>query len=133
MGCILGAVGGRDSVVARWTGATLPILGSHVSRSDRFLASSARLAVRSGRSEDLEVIVLRHQLTVLRLQNNRPTLGDEDRALLGAMAAALPDSQRAGWIVTPDTVLCWHRRRIARHWTQPTRPAGRPPTAAENR
>ena len=99
----------------------------------RFLASLVRLTVRSGRSKDLEIIVLRHQLTVLHRQNNRPALADEDRALLGAIAAALPRRQRAGWLVTPDTLLRWHRRRIARHWTQPTRPVGRPPTTAENR
>ena len=53
----------------------------------RLLVSLARLAVRSGRSKDLEIIVLRHQLTVLHRQNNRPALADEDRALLGAIAA----------------------------------------------
>ena len=99
----------------------------------RLLGSLARLAVRSGRSKDLEIIVLRHQLAVLRRQNHRPALADEDRALLGAVAAALPRRQRSGWIVTPETLLRWHRRRIARHWTQPTRPAGRPRTCAENR
>ena len=49
----------------------------------------ARLAVRSGRSKDLEIIVLRHQLTVLRRQINRPANNDDDRTLLGAIAAAL--------------------------------------------
>ena len=53
----------------------------------RLLVSLACLAVRSGRSKDLEVIVLRHQLTVLHRQNNRPALAAEDRALLGAIAA----------------------------------------------
>jgi len=97
----------------------------------RFFAALARLAVRSGRSKDLEIIVLRHQLIVLRRQDDRPELNNGDRALLGAIAQALPRPRRAGWLVTPDTLLRWHRRRIARHWTQPTRPAGRPPTAAE--
>ena len=55
----------------------------------RLLVSLARLAVRSGRSKDLEIIVLRHQLAVLRRQNHRPALADEDRALLGAIAAAV--------------------------------------------
>ena len=68
----------------------------------RLLVSLARLAVRSGRSKDLEIIVLRHQLTALHRQNNRPALADEDRALLGAIAAALPRPQRAGWLVTPS-------------------------------
>ena len=99
----------------------------------RLLASLARLAVRSGRSKDLEIIVLRHQLAVLRRQNNRPALADEDRALLGAIAAALPRRRRAGWLVTPETLLRWHRRRIARHWTQPCRVPGRPCTSVELR
>ena len=97
----------------------------------RLLASLARLAVRSGRSKDLEIIVLRHQLAVLRRQNNRSALADEDRALLGAIAAALPRRRRAGWLVTPETLLRWHRRRIARHWTQPCRAPGRPCTSVE--
>ena len=57
----------------------------------RFLALLVRLAVRSGRSKDLEIIVLRHQLGVLHRRTNRPQLADEDRALLGAVAAALPE------------------------------------------
>ena len=99
----------------------------------RFLASLARLAVRSGRSKDLEIIMLRHQLAVLRRQVNRPELTDADRSLLGAIAAALPRPSRAGWLVTPDTLLRWHRRRITRHWTQPQRPPGRPSTAVDLR
>ena len=96
----------------------------------RLLVGLARLAVRSGRSRDLEIIVLRHQLTVLHRQNNRPALADEDQVLLGAVAAALPRPQRAGWLVTPEALLRWHRRRIARHRTQPSRPPGRPSTSA---
>ena len=65
--------------------------------------------------------------------HNRPQLADEDRALLGAVAAALPRPQRAGWLVTPETLLRWHRRRISRHWTQPCRAPGRPSTAASFR
>ena len=99
----------------------------------RLIASLARLAVRSGRSKDLEIIVLRHQLTVPRRQIDRPQLRGDDRSLLGAIAAALPRPRRHGWLVTPDTLLRWHRRRIARHWTQPTRPPGRPPTTTEIR
>ena len=99
----------------------------------RLIATLARLAVRSGRSKDLEIIVLRHQLTVTRRQINRPEINDNDRALIGAIAAALPRQLRSGWIVTPDTLLRWHRRRIARYWTQPTQGPGRPSTATELR
>ncbi|MCP5066264.1 MAG: hypothetical protein GY946_06815, partial [bacterium] len=99
----------------------------------RFLTSLARLAARSGRSKDLEIIVLRHQLAVLRRQAEQPQLTNDDRTLLGAIAAALSRPRRAGSIVTPETRLRWHRRRITRHWTQPNRPPGRPSTAAEIR
>ncbi len=99
----------------------------------RLITMLACLAVRSGRSKDLEIIVLRHQLTVLRRQIDRPEINDDDRTLLGAIAAALPRQRRHGWIVTPDTLLRWHRRRIARHWTQPNRRPGRPPTSVELR
>ena len=93
----------------------------------RLRVSLARLAVRSARSKDLEIIVLRHQLPVLHRQYIRPAVADKDRTLLGAIAAALPRPQRAGWLVTPETLLRWHRRRIARHWTQPCRVPGRGP------
>ncbi len=99
----------------------------------RLIATLACLAVRSGRSKELEIIVLRHQLAVLRRQNDRPALNDNDRTLLGAIAAALPRPRRDGWLVTPDTLLRWHRQRIARHWTQPARGPGRPPTSVELR
>ncbi len=71
----------------------------------RFLAQLARLAVRSGRSKDLQIIVLRHENTVLRRQVGRPALTDDDRTLLGAIAAALPKALRQDWIVTPETLL----------------------------
>ena len=77
--------------------------------------------------------MLRHQLGVLRRQVDRPELTDGDRSLLGAIAAALPRPSRAGWLVTPDTLLRWHRRRIVGHWTQPQRPPGRPSTSAKLR
>ncbi|MCP3911613.1 MAG: hypothetical protein GY713_11720 [Actinomycetia bacterium] len=67
----------------------------------RFLASLARLAVRSGRSKDIEIITLRHQLAVLGRQHERPALTDDDRSLLGAVAQALPRPRRDGWLVTP--------------------------------
>ena len=82
----------------------------------RFFVALVRLAVRSRRSKNLEIIVLRHQLAVLRRQVDRPEFTDADRGLLGAIAAALARLSRAGWLVTPDTLLRWHRRRIVGHW-----------------
>jgi len=97
----------------------------------RFLGALAGLAMRSGRSKDLKIIVLRHQLTVLRRESDRPTIDDDDRTLLGAIAAALPRRLRQGWIVTTETLLRWHRRRIALHWDQPPHRPGRPSTNAK--
>ena len=126
-------VGARYSDVIADQARCAAIFVPRVSLLYRFLAALAGLAVRSGRSKDLEIIVLRHQLTVLRRQDNRPQLNHNDRTLLGAIAAALPRRRRLGWSVTPDTVLRRHTRRIARHWTQPTPGPARPSTAAEVR
>ena len=81
-----------------------------------FLASMARLAVRSGRSKDLEIIVLRHQVGVLGRRDAASVITDDDRSLLGGIAQALPRPRRTGWLVTPDTLLRWHRRRVTKHW-----------------
>ena len=68
-------------------------------------------------------MVLRHQLAVLQRTSKPPKLNDRDRSLLAAVARVLPRARREGWLVTPDTLLRWHRRLIARRWTQrPRRP-----------
>ncbi|MCP4084387.1 MAG: helix-turn-helix domain-containing protein, partial [Actinomycetia bacterium] len=86
------------------------------------------------RSKDLEIIVLRHQLNVLRRQVDHPPVNNDDRTLLAAIPAPLPRPLRQGWIVTPETLLGWHRRRITHHWTQPPAPrTGKPPTSVEER
>jgi putative transposase len=126
-------VGAENSVVGVDQAYTAPSWTAVSRVLYRLIATLARLAVRSGRSKDLEISVLLHQLTVLRRQVDRPALNDHDRTLLGAIAAALPQPKRSGWAVTPDTLLRWHRQRVARHWSQPTRPPGRPPTGAEIR
>ena len=121
---------GNSAVVVglpRWG----PMLSPRVPNLVPIPGNPARLTVRSGRYKDLDSIVLRHQLAVLRRQVDRPELTDADRTLLGAIAAALARPSRAGLLVTPDTLLRWHRRRIVGHWTQPQRPPGRPSTSAE--
>ena len=132
-GAGLSGVGAQYSVVCADQACCACILGSYGRILYRLLVSLARLAVLSGRSKDLEIIVLRHQLAVLRRQNHRPALAEEDRALLGAIAAALSRRRQAGWLVTPETLLRWHRRRIASRWTQPCRAPGRPSTTASVR
>jgi putative transposase len=90
-----------------------------------------QLLVRGRRSEltkDVELLVLRHpQLAVLRRQQPRPRLRPADRAFLTALSRILPRRRRQGLIVTPQTLLRWHRQLVRRRWTQSQRSPGRPP------
>jgi putative transposase len=85
------------------------------------------LLARDQAAKDLELLVLRHQLTVLRRQLPRPKLEPADRALLAAVSRVLPRSRWSCFLVRPETLLHWHRRLIAGAWTYPHRQTGRPP------
>ena len=81
---------------------------------------------RSSASKDVELLVLRHELAVLRKTNPQPRLDWADRAVFAALVRALPTMLRKHRLVTPGTILRWHRRLIAQKWTYPHR-LGRPP------
>jgi putative transposase len=88
------------------------------------------LFARSSASKDAEILALRHELAVLRRTNPKPRFSWSDRAVLAALARILPKALRTHRIVTPATLLRWHRRLITARWRQPT-PPGRPPIGDE--
>jgi putative transposase len=91
------------------------------------------LGLRGERANEIEILVLRHQLAVLRRQVRRLDLEPSDRAVLSALARLLPRPRSATFLVTPATLLRWHRNLIARKWTYLRRRRGRPPVQAEIR
>jgi putative transposase len=84
------------------------------------------LCCRSSESKELEILVLRHELSILRRQAKRPQLQDADRLFLAALSRALPRRTWSAFSVSPRTLLRWHQRLVARRWTYPHRPPGRP-------
>src|SRR6266540_5903136 len=88
---------------------------------------------RSERAKELEILVLRHELQVLRRQVGRPRLRPADRVLLAALSQLLPRKRRRSILVQPATLLRWHRDFVRRRWTYDRRRQGRPPVASQMR
>src|SRR4051812_19013201 len=98
----------------------------------RVLQMLTQLARDDG-AQDVELLVLRHQVAVLRRQVARPKLEPADRVVLAALSRLLPRSRWPIFFVTPATLLRWHRQLIARHWTYPHAKPGRPPVSTQIR
>jgi putative transposase len=89
------------------------------------------LCSRSAEAKEIEILVLRHELAVLRRQHSQPRLQPTDRALLAALSRLLPRARWPVFLVRPETLLRWHRCMIRRHWTYPSTSTGRPPISEQ--
>jgi transposase InsO family protein len=89
------------------------------------------LCFRSSDAKEVEILVLRHELDVLRRQEPRPRLEPADRAWLSLLSRCLPRQRWAIFVVRPETLLGWHRRMVRRHWTYPNTAKGRPPVPVD--
>ena len=108
----------------------MAVLVRLIYRSLAALLSWLALSARSSASKNAEILILRHEVAVLRRGNPKPRINWADRAVLAALARILPTALRAHRIVTPAPLLRWHRRMVTRKWTQPKAP-GRPPLAGD--
>ncbi len=93
----------------------------------------AALRFRSRAFKELEIVVLRHELAVLRRQVARPRLDESDRVFLAAASRLLGRTSRPSFFVQPDTLLGWHRQLVRRRWTYARPRPGRPAVSAEIR
>jgi putative transposase len=91
------------------------------------LLSWLMLLARASSSKDIELLVLRHEVALLRRTNPRPRLNWADQAVFAALIRHLPTSLRAYRLITPATVARWHHRLLTKKWTYPHR-AARPPS-----
>ena len=98
----------------------------------RWLLQLVALRVRSHEWKELEIVVLRHELAILRRQTRRPAIAACDQLFLAAASRCLPRARWPSFIVTPATLLRWHRALVARRWTYRSR-VGRPPTSRDVR
>ncbi len=96
----------------------------------RHLIGLAVLRCRSEAANEVEILVLRHELAVLRRQVTRPSCRPADRVFLAALVWMLPRHRWGSVFVQPETIRRWHRSLIARRWTYPQRRPGRPATGA---
>lgn len=104
---------------------------SFLYRLVRRIAEFARIHGMEDLAKDAEILVLRHQLAVLRRQVARPRFSWSDRALAAALASLAPRERWAAFLITPETILRRHRALVRRHWTYPRQRPGHPPLPEE--
>ena len=90
------------------------------------LLSWMALCARTDTSKDVEILLLHHQRAVLQRRTPRPQLRWIDRAVIAALVGLLPTRRRLALLITPATILRWHRQLVTNHWTMPHARPGRP-------
>ena len=108
------------------------MLQSVVSIALQRILQLVSLLFRSADAKELEIVVLRHELAILRRQVHLPTFRPADRSFLAAASRLLPRVKWSVFLVTPATLLRWHRSIVTKHWTYAHRP-GRPAITKERR
>jgi transposase InsO family protein len=98
----------------------------------RLVLQLAALRLRSNDFKELEIVLLRHELAILRRRTRCPAMTWTDRLFLAAASRLLPRARWRSFIITPTTLLRWHRRLVAKRWTYARR-AGRPAIRREIR
>jgi hypothetical protein len=119
-------VGYRNKIAEPETGYVDPICDNAAPRSALSSIFFFRSDDRGAAEAELENVVLRHQIAVLRRQVKRPVYRASDKAFLAAASRLLRREAWGAFLVRPETLLRWHRRLVARKWTRPHRPPGRP-------
>ncbi len=104
---------------------------SFLYRLVRRVADVLRIHHMDAVAKDAEILVLRQQLAVLRRQVARPRFSWSDRAIVAALAKVVPRERWAAFLITPETILRWHRMLVRRRWTYPHHQPGRPPLSEE--
>jgi len=123
-----GLASGYDTFVAcSPSSAGVPVVWSLVYLALGRVLKLIVLCCRSAKAKEIEILVLRHELAVLRRQHRRPQLQSKDRALLAALSRHVPRARWSVFLVKPETLLGWHRPMVRRRWTCATVSMGRPP------
>jgi putative transposase len=120
-------VSGYDASSLAPFSCEVPVVWSFVYLALGRVLELIMLCCRSAEAKEVEILVLHHELAVLRRQHPRPRLQSKDRALLAALSRYLPRARWSVFLVKPETLLDWHRRMVRRRWTYPTAWTGRPP------
>jgi putative transposase len=115
------------------TAGSALVLASFLYKSILRFAQCVVLWFRADVDKEVEILVLRHQLAVLRRQVGKVRIEPADRAVLALLSRLLSRARWPAFFVTPATLLRWHRDTVRRKWSYPAHRGGRPPVAAEIR